>query len=155
MAFFYFLLTIHTIIKPFPERGEYMSSHKTDENAATDSDQRYFPRWEVKNAVSYQLDKTKETYEGYTQDLSCAGACITSDTKFAPNQKIKLTVYLSPKTTVNLNGNILWAKKEGKENQIGVSFYNTGEETQELILQHAFNLHKEKFLKHLFDGWKE
>ena len=67
-----------------------MSTQHPDYNSIRDDDSRYFPRWEVDDHVSYHLEGEKESYEGQTKDISCAGACIIGDQHVAPNQKIKI-----------------------------------------------------------------
>jgi hypothetical protein len=118
------------------------------------NDMRYFPRWEVKDPVLYHLEGESQTYEGHTKDLSCAGACITGVTNVVPHQKIKVIVELSRGAKVKLNARILWVRIENNQPQIGVSFYNTPDDVQNQILQHAFEIDRDKFLDQLYKGWE-
>ena len=118
------------------------------------SDQRYFPRWEVTNRVSYKLDHDEISHKGYTVDLSCAGACLSVDTYFEPNQKLNLTIYLAKGKMVNVGGRIPWAKKENSHVRLGIDFQETSPEAQDLILRHAFELNRNEIVNHWFKGWE-
>ena len=117
-------------------------------------DQRYLPRWEVKNRVICRVDKEKKPIECASRDISCCGACISCDEKFDVKQKVKLTIYLSEKTSVQVEGEIVWNKPAEGENLVGVMFANTSEQAQELILQHAFEVKKQEVINHWYKGWK-
>ncbi len=115
-------------------------------------DKRYFPRWEVQNRVLFQLKDNPEIFEGHTTDLSCVGMCLYAHQPLSIHQKIKLVVYLSGETSVSLFGIAVWANNEESSRKVGIVFYNTPLETQDLILQFAFNLNKERFLNDVFEG---
>ncbi|MBN1869644.1 MAG: PilZ domain-containing protein [Candidatus Omnitrophica bacterium] len=131
-----------------------MSAQNLDHSVFEDKDSRYFPRWEVDDPVQYHFDGETTSYEGRTKDLSCAGACIISKGDVFPHQNIKIIVELAEGVKVKLNAHILWVKIENNQPQIGVSFYNTPDDVQNLILQHAFELDREKFLQQLYKGWE-
>lgn len=122
-------------------------------NSSNDSDKRYFPRWEVNNRVVYHLEGEKNPHAGQTKDLSCAGACIVGETHIAPQQKMKISIQLAEGVKVTLNARVLWMKTENNQTHMGIAFYNTPDEVQNLILQHAFELDKDKVLKYWFKGW--
>lgn len=118
------------------------------------SDQRYLPRWEVNNRVLYQLENEPDLHQGQTRDLSCAGACIKAAKSTIPSQKIKVTVFLSPQTSVILEGRVLWSRAFDKKNiEMGITFENASPEAQDLILQHAFEVDRQTVVKHWFEGW--
>lgn len=130
------------------------------------TDKRYFPRWEVKNRVLFQKDIDSavfleqndsdcEVHEGYTKDLSCAGTCLLTNQTFNLHQKIKLVIYLSEEVSLSLQGIVVWIKSGEPLHEIGVIFYNTPAEAQDLMLQFAFSLNKERFLSQVFKGWGE
>lgn len=131
-----------------------MSTQYSNYDTLEDNDMRYFPRWEVNDPVLYHLDGEDETHEGQTKDLSCAGACITGATNVAPHQKIKVIVELSDGVKVKLNAHVLWVKIENNQPQMGVTFYNTPDDVQNQILQHAFEGDQNKFLEQLYKGWE-
>jgi len=131
-----------------------MSAEYPDYNSFENNDMRYFPRWEVNDPVQYHLDGGKEPCEGQTKDISCAGACITGAGNVSPHQKIKVIVELAEGVKIKLNAHILWVKIENNQPQMGVTFYDTPDDVQNLILQHAFELDREKFLKQLYKGWE-
>jgi len=85
--------------------------------------------------------------------LSCAGVCLATSKPIVPEQKIKLTIYLSPDKFVSLQGNVAWVKAGGPQNEIGITFYNTSVKNQDLILQHAFELDRERLKDLWFSGW--
>jgi c-di-GMP-binding flagellar brake protein YcgR len=119
-----------------------------------DSDMRYFPRWEVNNRVLYHLEGDKKQHEGQTKDISCAGACITGAKEISPHQKIEVTVNLADGVKVKLKAHILWVRIENNHASMGVTFYDTPDEAQNLILQHAFELDRDKFVQQLYKGWE-
>ncbi|OGX18626.1 MAG: hypothetical protein A2Y04_03690 [Omnitrophica WOR_2 bacterium GWC2_45_7] len=135
------------------KRGGIMGAETNNLNGTSNSDGRYFPRWQVQNRVLYQLENEAQMYEGSTKDLSCAGACLCVDKEIKLNQKINLTVYLSDKERVTLTGEVMWSKQENQYNQIGVIFFNTSSQAQDLILQHAFEINKEELMKHWYKDW--
>ena len=131
-----------------------MSVEYPDYNSFENNDMRYFPRWEVNDPVLYHLDGGKKSYEGQTKDISCAGACITGTGNVSPHQKIKVIVELAEGVKIKLNAHILWVKIENNQPQMGVTFYDTPDDVQNLILQHAFEVDRDKFLKQLYRGWE-
>ena len=118
------------------------------------NDMRYFPRWEVNNRVYYHLEGEKELHEGQTKDISCAGACITTIKEITPHQKIKVTIELASGVKINLKAHVLWVRYENNQPSMGVTFYDTPDEVQNLILQHAFELDRDKFVQQLYKGWE-
>lgn len=130
-----------------------MSSQNLEHVSSADSDLRYFPRWEVDDDVLCQLEGESEVREGKAKDISCAGACIIGDWRSTPDQKVQLTIQLSKKVKVELNARILWVRANNDQREMGVTFYNTPDKIQDSILQHAFELDKEKVLKQWFKGW--
>jgi len=131
-----------------------MSDQNLEHVSSAGSDSRYFPRWEVDDHVLCQLEGESEALEGRAKDLSCAGACIIGDWQITPSQKVKITIQLSKKTKVELNARILWVRTNSDQREMGVTFYNTSDEVQDSILQHAFELNKEKVLKQWYKGWE-
>ena len=115
---------------------------------------RYFPRWEVNNRVVYHLDGDHKQFEGLTKDISCAGACITGVQDILPHQKVRLTIELADEVKIKLKANVLWIKVENNQLSMGVTFYDTPDETQNVILQHAFELDRDKFVQQLYKGWE-
>lgn len=117
------------------------------------SDQRYLPRWEISNRVYFYLDHDARTYQGTTKDLSACGTCITTEPILPLRDKIKLTVFLSPHTSFEVDGRIMWSKTVDGEMQLGVLFETATQKIQELILRHAFEIQKNKVVDQWFKGW--
>ncbi len=130
-----------------------MSNQSLDHISPADPDSRYFPRWEVDEQVFCQFEGEAEAREGKTRDISCTGACIIGDWQISPHQKIKLTIQLSKKLKISLSAHILWVKAKNNLQEMGVTFYDTPDNVQDSILQHAFELDKEKVIKQWFKGW--
>jgi len=130
-----------------------MTDNNSVHNSSPGSDKRYFPRWEVTGRTSYSLEGDQNIYEGKTKDLSCAGACIVGDGHIAPQQKINVTIELSEGTSIKLTGHILWVRSEDGQRQMGITFYDTPDDVQELILKYAFEIDKNKVINHWFKGW--
>ena len=125
-----------------------------DSNNLQDSDNRYFPRWEVQKNILFEVqDRYGEFHSGTTRDLSCSGACLTLPKRITPNQKINLTIFLSENKYVHVQGNIVWVKNSGREVQAGVAFYNTSPLAQDMLLEHAFELNRNELKERLFKGW--
>lgn len=132
-----------------------MTNSSPSVQEASFTDKRYFPRWEVKNRVLFQNENDCEVHEGTTKDLSCAGTCLFTNQTFHLHQKIKLVVYLSEQVSLSLQGIVVWIKGGEPLHEIGVIFYNTPSKAQDLMLQFAFSLNKERFLSQVFKGWDE
>ena len=130
-----------------------MSDSTNKKKAAGAIDQRYLPRWEIKNRALYSLNSDQPPKEALTQDLSGTGVCLLTRESIIPHQKIQMTIYLSEGTMVNVHGNIVWIRPSVNQNRIGINFHEVSDEAQELILQHAFKINKAEVLKHWFNGW--
>ncbi len=130
-----------------------MGSELSEQKQNPPSDQRYFPRWNVNNRVLYKHDSTPQLRHGHTKDLSCAGACLYLKEFLPLQQKITLSIYLSPKTGIDLQATIIWQKAEDMAYLTGVAFYETSDEAQQQILEHAFQSERPKILEHWYKGW--
>lgn len=119
------------------------------------SDKRYFPRWEVQNRATYNLEDDLDLFEARTKDLSCAGACIISVKNNSINQKIKLTIYLSPAHAVTVEGKIVWSVPLDGAFELGVDFENVNLQTQDIILQHAFEIRHSAVVQNWYKGWRD
>ncbi len=118
-------------------------------------DQRYIPRWEVNNRILYQLPDEENAREARTRDLSCAGICLQTDQDLGEQKKVRLTIYLSGKKSIQVDGQIRWTRKTSQGTMVGVIFENIQPEDQELILDYAFEVKKDDLVKHWFQGWDD
>ena len=114
---------------------------------------RYFPRWEIDKRAQYSLQQSVTDKEARAVDLSCSGACIITEDPLLPTQKLKLNIYLNDVTVVNISGRIIWVKHWSNQNEAGVDFDAIDQKTQDLILDHAFNLKKQDLINYWFKGW--
>lgn len=124
-------------------------------DAAQPQDVRYFPRWEVKNRVLFQLEDDLETLEAHTTDISCAGAQICVPKSLTLDQKVKLVIYLSKTDYISVNGKVVWVKNLDGTNHLGIQFYNTPNNVQDLILKYAFELNHNDLRSQFFKGWEK
>lgn len=131
-----------------------MSSQGKLKNPTPPSDQRYLPRWEVRNRVTCQIEQQNRIFDAETKDLSCSGVCITTSEVIRFDQRLKLTVYLSRNKSVSISGKVVWIIPGPFQNLVGIQFYNTTEDDRALILDHAFELNRSELVKHWFRGWE-
>ena len=135
------------------EKQDSNNSNKVKQSLS-EMEKRYIPRWEVANRILYQIENEKKTHESSSKDLSCTGACFATPENLPLNKKIKMKIYLSEDIAVKVEGQIVWNKPgSANENLVGVTFSNTSQEVQELILKHAFEIKKEDMIKYWFQGW--
>lgn len=132
-----------------------MGSEASEQKSNPPSDQRYFPRWNVNNRVIYRIESSpdQQLRHGHSKDLSCAGACLYLKEFLPPQQKIALNVHLSPSINLDLRATVVWQKAEDLAYLTGIAFYETSDETQQQILEHAFQLERPKILEHWYKGW--
>ena len=118
------------------------------------NDRRYIPRWETESRILYQFENSKEFLHGKTVDLNSTGTCLCVGTLPSPERKVNLTIYLTDHTVIECEGNIVWTKQQNDKTFLGVRFTNPDAETQEVILEHAFKIDRDRFLEQFFRGWK-
>lgn len=117
------------------------------------NDNRYIPRWETQNKVVGQLEDAVQPLEGHTRDICSTGACIVTRKLPGLSRNLKLTIFLNNHTTVEADGKIIWTKLLDEQVEIGVRFSAMSTENQEILLEHAFQIDKKRFLGQLFKGW--
>ena len=132
-----------------------MGSEASEQKQNPLSEQRYFPRWNVNNRVIYR-SKTAPDHQfrhGHTKNISCAGACLYLKDFLSLQQKIMLNIHLSPSANIDLPATVVWQKAEDMSYLTGVAFHDTSDETQQQILEHAFEFDRSKLLDHWYKGW--
>lgn len=117
------------------------------------ADKRHLPRWEVATRVLYLLDNEFTAQETLSRNLSCAGICLTASEYIPVNRKIRLKIYLTESTVVLADGQVVWSKSESGHNLAGVKFSDISLKSQELILEHAFEIRRADMVKYWFQGW--
>jgi hypothetical protein len=65
-----------------------------------------------------------------------------------------MTVHLSEDIKIKLNGHVQWVRNEDGRLEMGITFYDTPDHVQELILQHAFKIDRKKVINQWFKGWE-
>ncbi len=101
----------------------------------------------------YQQYPDTPSNEGHTRDLSCAGACIYVKETLPLEQKLKLTIYLSPRTQVDVQGTVVW-QGSCPPFETGIAFHDTPHGTQDIILEYAFEINRKKVTAYWFKGWE-
>lgn len=119
------------------------------------SEHRYLPRWAVENPIHYQLPDKTVIKKGTTKDISASGACVRIDHNLNPKDELKLTIYLSKDKYVTVQGRVVWCRLSDGKHDLGVDFFNVPDKTQELILDHAFELDNKKISRNWFKGWSD
>ena len=117
------------------------------------SDKRYIPRWVVQNKVLYRKENNSAYQETASKDINCSGASFYCNDEVSLNQKLKMVMYLSETTAVEVSGTVLWKKNDKDQNLIGVRFENIPPHVQDTILKYAFEFTKEDLTRHWFQGW--
>lgn len=131
-----------------------MDSVQKSQSPPFPNEQRYFPRWETSNKVVLQCEHDFLCFDGSLLDLSCTGVSLQSESILCRNQILKLKVFLTDQTSVDVKGEIVWVKALKKGYQAGVLFFSIGPAEQDLILEHAFEINREVLVKHWFNGWE-
>ena len=131
------------------------AARTTSQNALKPSERRYFPRWETENRILYSIEDDKTTHECTSKDINCTGLCFVTDEPLVPNQNLKLKVYLNEDISITVKGKISWTKPMDNQTLIGVNFSWVTDRIQETILKYAFELDKEKLVKHWYEGWSK
>ncbi len=120
----------------------------------TGPEKRYLPRWEVNNRVLCRYDENFDSLECRSMDLSCAGTCLVMRQQLKPDQKVKLTIYLTEAKAVEVEGHVAWSRVSGYGNLAGISFDDTTLDIQDTILKYAFEFKKKDLVQHWFEGWR-
>ena len=138
-----------------PEEPNLINSRTTSDQDSPKADKRYLPRWQVNNRVSCTLLGERHSHAGVSRDLNCMGMSFISETRFLPNQKVKLKIHLSEDTVVKVEGYIVWTRSAGDGFASGILFENLSLEAQDLLLQYAYEIKKDDVVDHWFTGWSK
>jgi len=133
-----------------PNRTYYDSERKM-----SFADKRYLPRWEAKNRIAYQFSESQQDNECFSHDLSSVGICLRTPRPLPLNQRIKLTVYLTEQNFFPAEGRVVWSRMTSEGDSLnGVLFEKITPQSQEMILQYAFEFKRDDLVKHWFQGWE-
>ena len=119
----------------------------------SDSDKRYFPRWQVKNRIVYRLEGETHVHEARSRDLSCTGTSFISHFPVSTKHKLKLRIYLFEDKSIEVEGQPVWVEETAEGHLVGLNFTNLKPKIQDIILQFAFEIKKDDVVKHWFEGW--
>jgi len=114
---------------------------------------RYAPRWGSQAHFVCRTNIEDAAFESHIKDLSCSGACLSTDQQFTINQNVNLTLFLSDKGVVRTTGTVMWTEIVNFQKRVGIRFFNTSSETQETILKSAVNGNKKILTDFLFKDW--
>lgn len=116
-------------------------------------EKRYIPRWSANQRVLYQKENETVFQECRSRDIHSEGACICPSEDLSPHQNLNLKIYLSEDVVVRAQGKVLWVKNHASPKVAGLQFNNVSQNTQDMILEYAFNCNKAALIKHWFKGW--
>lgn len=132
-----------------------MTTRGSQQKNSSWQDRRYFPRWDGSTRAEYRLENGVGAKKGVTKDLSCAGMCLQVDEPpLFLKQKVLIILYLSSVDCVKLTGEIVWARMAGDSNEVGILFRDVSSKAADVILNHAFEVDRQKFVRHFFKGWQ-
>jgi len=118
------------------------------------NNRRSTPRWLVQGRCMYRMDNEFTSHAGHAENVSCRGARIITDHHYVINQKVNLKIYLSETDVVKLCGTVVWTRDINFQNEIGIRFYNTNNETQDAIVQYALYSNKDGLMDYWFKDWE-
>ena len=120
--------------------------------SGTQSDHRYFPRWEVANKITYKHQNGVNFHECVSRDISNTGVCMRSYEKIEDSEKLSLTIELTDGVSIQTQGRVTWGGFEGRDFLVGVRFEEISEKVQDMIFNCAFEREGKRFQKKWFDG---
>ena len=130
------------------------SSDSVAKPVANGAERRYLPRWEVNNRVLCRTDADLDLpHECRSVDLSCSGVGLVARDKIEPQQKVKLTIYLTESKAIEVEGRVVWHKLSLYGHLAGVIFENAPSDIQDTILRYAFEFKKRDVINHWYEGW--
>lgn len=138
---------------PDPSYDQYNDPFSKEE--PQNGEKRYLPRWKVNHRVKLFLENDHELDDCETIDLSCAGACVKLGQKLSLGQPLRLKIFLDKNKSIDVNGHVVWDQFSQDKPCAGIMFSNTPLQTQETILNHAFEIDRPSVIKHWFSGWEE
>lgn len=116
-------------------------------------ERRGLPRWKLDKEVIYRVSHQPNEKTARTIDLSCRGACILSSEPLLPTQRIDLSIIIDKLNVARMSGHVAWIRHFPQKNEAGICFDDIDEDTQHMILEHAFNCRKEDVVNYWFSGW--
>ena len=137
---------------PNPSYDDRYNPFSPDESQ--NDEKRYLPRWKVSHRVKLFLEDDHELDECETVDLSCAGACVKLSQKLHLGQPLRLKIFLDENKSIDINGHVVWDQRSQDEPFAGIVFSDIPLQTQETILNHAFEIDRSSVIKHWFAGWE-
>jgi hypothetical protein len=105
-----------------------------------DTDQRYWPRWEVTKQVVCLLRDTGCNVECRSKNLSCDGICLLANQDLSSGNDLLLTVFLEEDTSFQIEGRVVWHQVADHYHKHGIVFHKVSPETQELLCEYAFTI---------------
>jgi hypothetical protein len=128
-------MTKHKQTVPVPEQNLMFNSF----DAGPVYEQRYLPRWEASYKAYYHLPGTHQVFKTHTKDISMSGACLYSSADVHLNQELKLKIYLLSEKNFEASGTVIWKTTVDEDYCcVGVFFHNLPKETQDFILEYAY-----------------
>lgn len=103
-------------------------------------DQRYMPRWRTNKRAFYRLSGVPVIAKTEVIDLNVDGVCLYVTDDVHPSQQLDIKVYLTDKVSFETTGIVIWKRSRPNGHFFaGLLFDKLPDETQEMILEYAFN----------------
>jgi len=108
-------------------------------------DQRYMPRWETSDRAYYRIGENQSIVTTELKNLNLTGACLYVNSDVLLGQSLQLRVLLSGVHSLVVKATVMWKRGHGAETIAGVYFDRLDEPTQDLVLEHAFQVFEGAF----------
>jgi c-di-GMP-binding flagellar brake protein YcgR len=119
----------------------------------TYTEKRHCPRWAVVSRIFYQLNGDTTIHESQSVNISATGICFTTPELLSENTRIKMNIFISGERVLPVGGQVIWSKSENGRHQAAIRFSDISSRSQEMILEHAFEMKKEDMVNYWFQGW--
>lgn len=116
-------------------------------------ERRQSARWALVSRIFYQLENDTTIRESQSVNISTMGMCFTTPELLQENIRIKMNIFLSDEAVIPVRGLVIWSRCENGRYQAAIRFSDISEETQDLIIAHAFDRSVEASSKYWFRGW--
>lgn len=104
-------------------------------------DQRYLPRWDTDRRAYYHVKGSPVIYRTRLKNLTASGVCLYVGKDVAVRQKLEMKIHLSPDKSFQAYGTVVWTYVSPRHlSWAGVAFDNLPQQTQDLILEYAFEI---------------
>ncbi|MCF7871365.1 MAG: PilZ domain-containing protein [Candidatus Omnitrophica bacterium] len=94
----------------------------------------------------------REVLSGALKDISFQGACLLVDSqKDLSREEVASLSLIFPETTLDVKAKIVWQKKAGDKNKVGVSFLNLPDSFKDNIYNSVFKHYRKEITSKWWD----